>query len=222
MSEDDRWTDVIDQVLEALDDADVADPSARDALAEGVRQALNSLETGIGLDVQILGEGFPGSSDGPAPVEVVDGGRKLDQPRSVGDTPTLRIADTDETDETEISGEPAGIFTHVKLSHSTKPKRHRPLPGLAEAGWIHVAAPSDTAAPETTWQTLYRGTRPRLYRVACSKGILDVSVDGEAIERLSPGQSIDVDGRAIRVSTSDLSDAIGGYTPLGLEPGEEE
>ena len=75
MSEDDRWTDVIDQVLDALDDANVSDPDTRDALAEGVKTALESLETGIGLDVQIIGEGFPEVDSPPPTVEVVAGGR---------------------------------------------------------------------------------------------------------------------------------------------------
>jgi hypothetical protein len=214
MSEDDRWTEVIDQVLEALDNGGLDDPTARDALAEGVRQALSSLETGIGLDVQILGEGFPSTDSEAEPVEVVDGGRGPDEPRSEGNTPSLRVADTD-----ELPRETPSIFTHFKVNRPPKPARTRPLPGLAEAGWIHVVA-SD--APETAWQTIYHGTRPRLYRVACSTGNLDVTADGEAIERLSPGQSIDVEATAIRVTTTEATDTIGGYTPIRDFDGTEE
>ena len=49
MSEDDRWSDVIDQVLDALDDAEMGTKTTRDALAEGVRQALESMESGCAL-----------------------------------------------------------------------------------------------------------------------------------------------------------------------------
>jgi hypothetical protein len=166
------------------------------------------------LDVQILGEGFPSTDSEAEPVEVVDGGRGPDEPRSEGNTPSLRVADTD-----ELPRETPSIFTHFKVNRPPKPARTRPLPGLAEAGWIHVVA-SD--APETAWQTIYHGTRPRLYRVACSTGNLDVTADGEAIERLSPGQSIDVEATAIRVTTTEATDTIGGYTPIRDFDGTEE
>lgn len=218
MSEDDRWNEIIDQVMDALDDADVADSSTRDALAEGVRQALESLETGVGLDVQILGEGFPTQAPEPVSVEVVDGGRTEDTPRTDSDIPDLRIADTEEVEADAIETPP--MFTHVKVTRDGNPpsRRSRPLPGLSEAGWIHVAA---AEGPETAWQTLYVGRTPRLYRIACSQGLLDVTADGEPVERLSPGQSIDIEAESIRVTTAPNTEAIGGYTPLGINGAEE-
>ena len=96
MSDDDRWSEVIHQVLDALDDGGVSDGATRDALAEGVRHALESLEAGVDLDVQVLGEGFPVQES--VGVEVVDGGRDADEPRTQGEAPELRIADTEEVE----------------------------------------------------------------------------------------------------------------------------
>ena len=63
--------------------------------------------------------------------------------------------------------------------------------------------------------------KPCLYRVACSTGTLDVIVDGEPVERLRTGQSIDVEGSAIRVTT-ESDEAIGGYVQLDVGSGGEE
>ena len=159
MSDDDRWSEVIHQVLDALDDSGVSDGPTRDALAEGVRQALESMESGIDLDVQVLGEGFPVQDT--VGVEVVDGGRDAGEPRTHGEAPELRIADTEEveippsnrSDHTQgtTNGE---MFTHVKVirpgSASTS-RQGRPLPGLSEAGWIQVTADN---GPDEAWQTL--------------------------------------------------------------------
>lgn len=217
MSDDDRWSEVIHQVLDALDDGGVSDGPTRDALAEGVRQALESLESGVDLDVQILGEGFPVQES--VSVEVVDGGRDADDPRTKGETPELRIADTDEVDLADV--EASGMFTHVKVVRPqlrSEKGRRRPLPGLSEAGWIQVA---DNPDPKSAWQTLYQGLRPRLYRIACSSGSLDVTVDGEPVERLCAGQTIDVEGTTIRVTTEE-AESLGGYVQVeGLFGGEE-
>ena len=125
MSDDDRWTSVIDQVLEALDDAEVSDPSTRDALAEGVRQAIESLESGIGLDVQIIGEGFPTPEDEPPVVEVVTGGRSMDAPPTSGEKPKLRLADRkdDEAEDgvTTFIATPGAVGTLLALLQAAPP-----------------------------------------------------------------------------------------------------
>ena len=222
MSDDDRWTSVIDQVLEALDDAEVSDPSTRDALAEGVRQAIESLESGIGLDVQIIGEGFPTPEDEPPVVEVVTGGRSMDAPPTSGEKPKLRLADRKDDEAEDGPSDNLGprkpLHTQVKVLRNLGDRGPSTnIPGLETTGWIRVAA---GAGADSTWQTIYAGLRPRLYRVACSSGSLDVTVDGESLERLLAGQSIDVEGTAIRVTTSTETGAIGGYVPVsnvGLE-----
>jgi hypothetical protein len=220
MSGDDRWTDVIDQVLDALDDANVSDSATRDALAEGVKAALESLDTGIGLDVQIIGEGFPKPPSEPPTVEVVTGGRSDDEPPSEGERPALRIANEapEGPEEGTLSADHSPLFTRVNIIENGRSKQPSALPGLDQSGWIHVNA---GGPPEANWQTVYRGQRLRLYRIACSKGTLDVTVDGEPIERLLPGQSIDTEGRAIRVTTTEADGALGGYTPIKTTGNEE-
>ena len=48
-----------------------------------------------------------------------------------------------------------------------------------------------------------------------------MTVDGAQVERLSPGQSIDVEGLAIRVTTPDERGAMGSYCPVLVEWSEE-
>jgi hypothetical protein len=219
MSEDDRWTDVVDQVLDALDDANVSDPMTRDALAEGVKAALESMETGFGLDVQIIGEGFPETT--PPTVEVVAGGRSEDAPPTEGQKPELRIAEPQETAPNKTGftpdpGSPIPVFTHVNVrtNDATAPMAS----SRALEGSIRVGFGSD---PEGTWQTVYFGARPRLYRIVCLQGTLDVTVDGNPIERLSQGQSIDTEAAAIRVTTDHPTGSTGAYTRV-FETGAEE
>jgi hypothetical protein len=52
--------------------------------------------------------------------------------------------------------------------------------------------------------------------------VLDVTADGQAIARLRPGQSIDVEAQAVRVTTTESTEAIGGYSPILLHFGAEE
>jgi len=220
MSDDERWSEVIRQVLDALDGGGVSDDATKDALAEGVRQALESLETGIGLDVQVLGEGFPVPES--VGVQVVDGGRDAGAPRTTGDTPELRIADTDEVLPEELERIRAeAMFTHVKVSpphKASSPWRPSTDDKTGRLGSIRL---DHAAGIDQPWQTIFRGTATRLYRIWCSAGSLDVSVEGELVERLEGGQSIDVEGSVIRATTSE-DVAHGTYTLIGPGPLEEE
>lgn len=223
MSEDDRWSDVIHQVLGALHEANVDDPDTREALAEGVRQALESLEDGMDLNIEIMGtEMMEGPSSSPADVAVVEGGRQPDSPPTEGKKPSLRIAEPSEGEDTPgtTDGDPFGqpVFTQVKVLQGS------PFPSQSSrlnhaAGWISLPK---NGAPEDAWQTVYKGLRARLYRIACHPGgRIDVTVDGDQVERLRPGQSIDVEGLAIRVTTPDEGGATGSYMPVQHGWGEE-
>ena len=61
-----------------------------------------------------------------------------------------------------------------------------------------------------TWQTVYRGNSAQTYRVACVTGALDLALDGELVERITPGQSVDVEGTLVRVHSADAA-ATGTY-----------
>ena len=221
MSEDDRWSDVIHQVLGALNEANVDDPTTREALAEGVRQALESLEDGMDLNIELMGSEILGNPTPSMDVEVVEGGRQYDSPPSEGKKPSLRIAEPGDEEEMDgqSDGNPYGqpYVTQVKVLQGSP---FQSLPSNPNhAGWISLPK---NGAPEDAWQTVYKGRRARLYRISCHPGgRIDVTVDGEQVERLSPGQSIDVEGLAIRVTTPDESGAMGSYMPVRLEWSEE-
>jgi hypothetical protein len=221
MSEDDRWSDVIHQVLEALDNANVQDPSTRGALADGVREALESMGSNMDINIEVMEAGDPHPSTEPMSVEVVDGGREDNAPPTEGKKPALRIAEPSTGDASDDESGSAPYVTQVKVMRSTPRAEyiHNPgVTGFGETGWIELA---NNGEAETTWQTVYQGLRPRLYRVACLPGgRLDVTVDGAQVERLCPGQSIDIEGMAIRVTTPD-EEAAGVYGPVSYGRGEE-
>jgi hypothetical protein len=221
MSEDDRWSDVIHQVLNALDEANVEDPSTRVALADGVREALESLGSNMDINIEVMGTDCLDPSVEPMGVEVVDGGREADTPPTEGKKPSLRIAEPAINDMLDEEDDTPPIRTQVKVMRST-PRTgymHNPgVTGFGETGWIEV---SNNGEAETLWQTVYQGLRPRLYRIACLPGgRLDVTVDGTQVERLCPGQSIDIEGMAIRVTTPD-DEGSGVYGPVSYGGGEE-
>jgi hypothetical protein len=55
------------------------------------------------------------------------------------------------------------------------------------------------AVGEASWQTVLRAGSPRAYRLTVDEGQLDVALDGELVERVLAGQSLDVEGALIRV-----------------------
>lgn len=60
-----------------------------------------------------------------------------------------------------------------------------------ESGRIDVA--------EGAWQTVLRSGAARGYRIHITRGVLDVALEGELVERVSAGQSLDVEASQIRV-----------------------
>ena len=225
---DDLWSEVLDQVADALTDADLGDPGTRDALLQGVRDALEGMGGAIDMDIQVVTEGVtmdPDSDSEGGAVSVVEGGRSEADPRTPGEKPDLRVADLPgdgHTDEVPMdASEPAGpVLTQVKVLRTglRGSARSESIPGLGQAGWIQVAG---NGGPDGAWQTLYKGERSRLYRIGCTQGSLDVTVEGESIERLRAGQSIDVQGTLVRVSAVDDGSGRGGYAWISQPEGEE-
>jgi hypothetical protein len=226
--DDDRWRDVLDQVTDALNEAEVRLGPARDALLDGVRDALDALGEGFDLDVEILPSATGEGED--IDVQVMAGGRGEDDPPTPGERPQLRVAesaqdmgdepaDLDEPGDVEDGWSPKRpVFTQVKVLR-TPPRGTPTRPRLGEVGWIHLL--TDGAA-DSLWQTVYQGRSPRVYRVGCTRGSIDVTVDSEPVERLRPGQSMDVEGAMIRVTTSESEGAQGGYTPVFLPAAHTE
>ncbi len=59
------------------------------------------------------------------------------------------------------------------------------------------------------------GSNPCAYRIHARSGQLDLAVDGELVERLAAGQSIDVEGVLLRVCAVEGASATGLYRRLG-------
>jgi hypothetical protein len=196
----DGWSDVIKKVEIALDDANIDGEAIRQSLIRGVRQALGSLES------VLEGELVP---DEEAPeVVVMEGGRSDDQPTTEGEPPDLRLADDDaEEGDTDSPPGPTGVKTPVSttvrvfrtgIGSPTGTGALGGSPGLAEAGRIRI---EEGAAD--SGQTLYRGEGHRIYRLHCELGRMRVLVEGQPIETILPGQSMDVETRLLRVLSED-------------------
>jgi len=219
---DDLWTSVIEQVTDALNDSDIDLGITRDVLVDSVREALEALGDGIDVQFDVVTATDDAVAEPPVDVSVVAGGRSDSDPPTPGDKPDLRVADPVGPDDVaadeggDLNTAEPRVVTQVKVLR-TPPRlsssRRVPdsVPGLANAGWISVASGGEADA---AWQTVYQSRDSRVYRLACTQGILDVTLDGEQIERLRPGQSIDVEGCLIRVSTPDGSEGKGGYTQV--------
>ena len=97
---DDIWSDVLEQVAQALGDVDLGEDGTRDALIDGVRQALDGLDSTIDLDIEVVTDGATEPQ-----VSIVEGGRSDADPITPGEKPDLRVADLPEdgsTDDVEL------------------------------------------------------------------------------------------------------------------------
>lgn len=83
--------------------------------------------------------------------------------------------------------------------------RHPPE-DLSRRGKIHIEESG------SGFQNIFRGKAPRLYRIECLEGGLQIYLDGEPVEEIRPGQSTDVEAEVIRVKASEGSGAEGAYS----------
>ncbi len=220
---------MIEQVTDALDASDIDLGITRDDLINGVRQALETLGDGIDVQFDVMTSMQDSEDEGPMDVSVVEGGRSDSDPPTPGDKPHLRVAEPENEGselepDVDMVAPPPKVVTKVKVLRTpprvvSQRNDRESIPGLKEAGWISVVSGGGV---ESSWQTLYQGQRVRIYRVACTHGTLDITVDGLQVERLRPGQSIDVEGSLVRVTTPDGAEAKGGYAQVRpVSVGEE-
>lgn len=190
--EDERFSDVLQQVSDALRALGVSDENTQSALLEGVRDALRSITD-------------PDRPDTRSRVVLFDGTGARDLPDDDEDSaeegPDLRVVNTEEAER--ILDRQQGVQVRVL----EPPPRSRPLSaeGRIHAGWSEGERP---------WQTVYRGDSPRPYRLACDDGAFELAVDGMAVERVSAGQTVDVEARVIRVRAVHHLGATGRYLRL--------
>lgn len=164
------WTDVLDQVRDALEDAGIGAGDIREEVVSGVGEALRALRSaGLAPDPEADGAAEPS-------VGVVEGGRPAGSPPTPGPRPDLHVAAPTEGQAAPRSPRPQ-VQVHVRTS--------APLPALD--GPVSFGLEDDEA------QTLYRGSAPHPYRVAVDSGSVRLLLDGAPAETLSAGQSMDLD-----------------------------
>lgn len=187
---DSQWADLLAQVGDALRQAGIDGDELHAAVAEGLLEALVTLD----LEPELQPE-----------VEVVDGGRSPDEPRTEGVRPILRLADEDglELDDDDGDGVSSGPVTTIRVH---RVDRVRPAQTGLEVGAI-VLAP-DAA------QVVFHGPSAARYRVLCSQGVLTVLADGRPVGVLAAGASMDVCAASIQVSSADGVAAAGAYQPV--------
>jgi hypothetical protein len=196
------------QVEIALDEARIDGVAIRDSLIRGVREALGTLESVL--------EPVGSVEEETPEVVVMDGGRSEDQPASEGEPPDLRLAheeqsesSSDASPSSETSSSPVNTTVRVFRTGIGSPAGTGVLgasPGLSEAGRIRIEEGAADAG-----QTLYRGTETRSYRLHCELGRMRILLEGQPVETLLPGQSIDVDTPLLRVLSVDGGTVQGRY-----------
>ncbi|HIA02228.1 MAG TPA: hypothetical protein EYN66_10010 [Myxococcales bacterium] len=182
---DDPWKMVIDQVTEALTDLGFSDTDQK--VADGVRSALCALDRSKG-------------SDATPPIRVLEGGLsgKMDERPSDASHLSLSTAETH-----EVLGHDDDITVSVCLS----PPAGQPLISPTKyEGRIEVLGDSS--------QTILRAISSHPYRIHCLEGLLKVMIEGEAVDTISEGQSVDVEGAHIAVLGTSEDYSFGHYHRL--------
>jgi hypothetical protein len=180
---DDDLDDILDSIFQVID---LRDPRLKDKLRRGLQKGLE-VAGELGHDVKVELD-----LDGATPeVVVLDGGRKEGSaaPDPTG-PPDLSVIDGDgrgpdidfldgDLEDDDLLDE--SMRVRVIRSGST---------GTRTAGQIEVA---------DDLQTVYRGQTARTYRLHCDGGGLTVLLDGEEVDGIIGGQSIDVEAGLIQV-----------------------
>ncbi|MBK7759578.1 MAG: hypothetical protein IPN01_37770 [Deltaproteobacteria bacterium] len=223
-----RWDDLIQGVERALSELGITQFDTRAAVMDGVREALESA-------IEVLDDHpFPTGTRREPEITVLPGRRGEVSSRR-GAVPGLRLAQPGETVEPELDADesppPKVRVVRVHPDRSPSHQDHAASPTSAHAHSPHDGldglddvpsgpAPTSLSAVglvrlslETRYaQTLYRGERSRPYRVSCSAGRFNVIVDGFCLDPLTAGQSVDVEGRTLRLEGNEP--ATGAYVRL--------
>ena len=235
------WGEVLDQLTDALDQANLTDGSMRNVVVDGVRDALSAL-TGMGFPLDPDSESAPRSDEGPD-ITVVEGGRTEDTPASDVARPDLRVADPIEDSDAKTTADDSGdtssddesgheessadkstwvrVLTSGQMEDAMQGilgdrfdlKGGFPLP--QGAGVSSSIPPGEIVVGAgqgaKELQTLFRGETARAYRVKCSAGDLRVIADGLPVESLSKGQSLDIEAKLIQAACEAEQSASGEY-----------
>lgn len=171
--------DVLDQVEQALDKLRLGDGPTRDALLDGVREALGEL--GVGAQ--------PGTPD----IRVMDGGRGDDDPTSEAPAPDLRVADDRrETSHADARVKVVRVGATGKTSHDG---------AISVAGTEHWQTVSRSAAARAYRIWCERGTlRVAIDGLPADQLTAGQSLDVEArLVRVASADGSSAAGRYVRL-----------------------
>jgi hypothetical protein len=190
-SDDHFFNDLVNQVEIALEAIDIEGVDACDSIVEGLRQALQAaaeieMEAGSLPEVVVL----EGGRSGAAPDDGERDGRSS--------RPELRVIERDEE-------APKGVRDiRVKVIGPQMIRRRNAERAATLEGTILVDNTIE-------WQTIYRGDEPATYRVWRADGSLELALDGQWVEAMNPGQSLDVRASLIRVRTGEPDPVAASY-----------
>lgn len=182
---DDPWKNVIEQVSEALTSLGFTDTD--DLIANEVRTALNAVDM---------------APTAPPTMRLIEGGLSDKPTTDAVDSGHLRPRDPEEDLST------TDIET-VTVSVSLSPQLNASQPGMAlplAEGRIEILGDAR--------QTIFRATTARPYRIHCVEGLLQVWVEGDIVDTISEGQSIDTEGAHIAVLGTSDDCSLGHYYRL--------
>lgn len=183
----DDLSEVMGQVVEALDDIDFVHAADREALIGSLRDALGALGNLPLESIEIRTVEF--GPDIPV-VRVIDGGRGDESAVPVtSKRPALRLAPQDDTE-----GAP----------RRNRPPRHRVRKDVIPEPTGDIRLSPSEGGDAT--QTLYFGTTRRTHRVRCVAGRFDVEVDGAWVCSLAAGQTVDVEATQLQVCAAEPSE----------------
>jgi len=199
---------VMHQVADALDQLEVVDGAERTALMTELRGVLSALD-GLPIGAVEIRTIAARPELEPPSIAVLDGGRGEND--SDGDPltpmpprPPLRLApDHDEDPDT------AGLLARALHAPGTVQMRRVSIGARRNESPLSEPPGSVHLAPEPgqeCFQSVFVGPRARVYRLRTLSGVLRVHVDGESVAELHAGQTLDVEGRHLQVSSSEAAE----------------
>jgi hypothetical protein len=208
----DELDGVIDQVADALDELEIVEGAERNALLSNLRDVLGALD-GFGTATLTVHAEAPEPE--PPDISVLEGGRS-EETAAGASRARLRIApDADpgpaEEGVRDEDTQGSGAREHTRLSVRRFPlPPRRSEPPLNEPPGAILLVPAVAGAAE---QTLLLGSELRAYRIRCTHGEMQVLVDDAPAFSLVAGQTVDVEGRRLRVAAAGAAE--GRYIRLG-------
>ena len=185
-------TNLFGELSKELQNSGFVDDDVRDELLHGIHESLQALLGGV----------F--EADTPN-VRLVEGGKKEDAPPSDHPKPELKVAQADDFEDDGDVGPSNFSFDSPNVSvRFLNPRGMTSMSSLV-SGNIHLSHTNEE-------QCLYAGETLRMYRLLLFKGKVNIFCGTECVGTVSEKQSIDIEGRSIRIEA--LCDEVAGTYSL--------